>query len=181
MAVEAEQVFYKLPELSEKLGVETSVLRFWEKEFEGLIKPLKVGPRKRLYRPLDLEIFKEIKRLLYEERFTIAGARKRLEKAGRGRLFFEENGDRLAAVTAEADGRPSPTRADEGELQGLRAVLAEVRRDLQALRQFLAPEPDPTPPPARAARPPRRGARPASAPKKPPGQMKAAAEEPDGQ
>ena len=154
MATEAEQVFHKLSELSETLGVETSVLRFWEKEFEGLIKPLKVGPRKRLYRPRDLEVFREIKRLLYEERFTIAGARKRLGKAGgrQGRLF-EETGDRLSAASAPPD-PPFPAEA-EAELRALRAVVAETRRDLQALRQFLAPEPVPTPPPALDSRPPR--------------------------
>jgi DNA-binding transcriptional MerR regulator len=113
MASEAEQVFYKLPELAALLGVGTSVLRFWEKEFGEAIKPLRMGPRKKLYRPQDLEVFQEIKRLLHEERYTIAGAKARLLK-------------------------PGPPAADEAE--ALRSVLAETRRDLLALRRFLDPD-----------------------------------------
>jgi len=114
MASESEQVFYKLSELSALLGVSTSVLRFWEKEFGEVVKPLMAGPRKRLYRPRDLEIFREIKRLLQEERYTVAGARRRL-------------------LMAE-----SPAGREEAELTTLRSVLAEARRELMDLRQLLA-------------------------------------------
>ena len=114
MASEAEQVFYKLSELSALLGVKTSVLRFWEKEFGAAVKPLQAGPRKKLYHPRDLEVFREIKRLLQEEGYTIAGARRRLETAGKG-----------AAGEAGV------------ELTTLRSVLAETRRELLALRQAL--------------------------------------------
>ena len=109
-----DQVFYKLTELASLLGVETSVLRFWEKEFKEALKPLKAGPRKKLYRPQDLEVFKEIKRLLQDERYTIAGARQKLlSKAA-----------------------PPPA---ESELEALRSVLAETKKDLQALRRLLLP------------------------------------------
>jgi DNA-binding transcriptional MerR regulator len=123
MASEAEQVFYKLSELSTLLGVGTSVLRFWEKEFGEALKPLQAGPRKRLYRPRDLEIFREIKRLLQEERYTIAGARRRLSMA-------------------ESSAGP-PVEA-EAELTALKSVLTETRRGLKDLRRLLAP--DSTPP-----------------------------------
>jgi DNA-binding transcriptional MerR regulator len=121
MASEAEQVFYKLSELSNLLGVGTSVLRFWEKEFGEAVKPLKAGPRKRLYRPRDLEVFREIKRLLQEERYTIAGARRRLSLAG----------------------SPADSGEAEAELTALRSVLAETRRDLLDLRRLLAHDPPP--------------------------------------
>jgi DNA-binding transcriptional MerR regulator len=122
MASEAEQVFYKLSELSTLLGVGASVLRFWEKEFG--VKPLMTGPRKKLYRPRDLEIFREIKRLLQEERYTIAGARRRL------------------SMTAS----PSDSGEAGAELAALRSVLAETRRDLLDLRRLLTPDsPSPTP------------------------------------
>ena len=156
---ETEQVCYKLAELSASLEVETSVLRFWEKEFGRFIRPLKVGPRKKLYRRQDLELFQEIKRLLYEERFTIAGVAKRLEKIGgrQGRLF-EESGDRL-----DAEPPPPTAGAAAAEARVLRRLLAETRSDLLALRAFLArpaePEPSPTPPPAKARPKPFRAAR----------------------
>jgi DNA-binding transcriptional MerR regulator len=121
MASEAEQVFYKLSELSTLLGVSASVLRFWEKEFG--VKPLMTGPRKKLYRPRDLEIFREIKRLLQEERYTIAGARRRLSLAG---------------------SPAGSNEAEAAELAALRSVLAETRRDLLDLRRLLnSPPADP--------------------------------------
>ena len=116
MASESEQVFYKLSEISTLLGVGASVLRFWEKEFGESIKPLMAGPRKRLYRPQDLEVFREIKRLLQEERYTIAGARRRL----------------LMAESAAGDEETGT------EVTALRSVLAEARRELLELRRLLA-------------------------------------------
>ena len=131
MVPDSEQVFYKLSELSEMLGVETSVLRFWEKEFPQ-IKPMKVSPRKRLYRRKDFEVFREIKRLLYEERFTIAGARKRLiqNENGQGLLFDDKrmdglkSGDEYQAVFAE--------------LKAARQTIEAVRRDLTELKNLIS-------------------------------------------
>lgn len=138
MTHESEQVFYKISELSDALEVETSVLRFWEKEFPQ-IRPMKVGQRKRLYRRKDLETFQEIKRLLYEERFTIAGARKRLAKseaeARQGRLFD----DLPARPEADAPRRAEP--AEAGAAAGARTdspeLLAEIRQALVEIRNIL--------------------------------------------
>lgn len=128
---EPEQVFYKLGELSEMLGVESSVLRFWEKEFPQ-IKPMKVGPRKRLYRHRDLELFQEIKRLLYDERFTIAGARKRLDREDfrQGRLFDDD--DKVDSLPLFEAGKSS----DE-KLLAARRIIDETRRDLIQIRDML--------------------------------------------
>jgi len=137
---EPEQVFYKLSELSEMLGVENSVLRFWEKEF-AQIKPLKVGPRKRLYRRKDLETFEEIKRLLYDERFTIAGAQKRLNSAdSRQRRLFEDDEDKLAtALASPAEGDSS----DRARLAEARARLAETKKALLEIRGLLSAPKEP--------------------------------------
>ncbi|MDR2302209.1 MAG: MerR family transcriptional regulator [Deltaproteobacteria bacterium] len=59
----AVQVFFKLRDLSELVGVEKHVLRYWEKEFDH-IQPMKIGTRRNLYTAEHLEKFKEIKRLL---------------------------------------------------------------------------------------------------------------------
>ncbi|MDR3134489.1 MAG: MerR family transcriptional regulator [Deltaproteobacteria bacterium] len=74
-----QQYFYKLAEVARILEVEKHVLRYWEKEFPQ-IEPLKIGHRRNLYSQGHLEVFREIKRLLYDERYTVAGARLRLEK-----------------------------------------------------------------------------------------------------
>lgn len=140
---EPEQVFYKLSELSEMLGVESSVLRFWEKEFTQ-IKPMKLGPRKRLYRRRDLELFEEIKRLLYEERFTIAGAKKRLSRHDfrQGRLF--EDDERLEALPLFEAGQSS-----EEKFLAARKIIDDTRRDLLQIRDMLTTG---SPPAARKAK-----------------------------
>jgi DNA-binding transcriptional MerR regulator len=54
-------------------------LRYWESEFR-IVNPTRTNSKQRLYRKKDLELILEIKRLLYEEKFTIAGAKKKLQK-----------------------------------------------------------------------------------------------------
>jgi DNA-binding transcriptional MerR regulator len=74
-----EKLYYKIGEVSQITGVEPYVLRYWESEFK-IVTPLRTNSKQRLYRKRDLELILEIKKLLYEEKFTIAGARKRLQK-----------------------------------------------------------------------------------------------------
>ncbi len=72
-----DKMFYQIKEISEMLGIKSHVLRYWETEFPQL-RPDKGSTGQRLYRPKDLELVKRIKTLLYEEKFTIAGAKKKL-------------------------------------------------------------------------------------------------------
>ena len=132
MVPDPEQVFYKLSELSEMLGVETSVLRFWEKEFPQ-IKPMKVSQRKRLYRRKDFETFREIKHLLYEERFTIAGAKKRLEQSEsrQGVLFDDRSVGSLKTGHEDYE-------AIYAELKAARQTIEEIRRDLIELKIMIS-------------------------------------------
>src|SRR5262249_23693888 len=74
-----DKIYFKIGEVSEIVGVEPYVLRYWETEFE-LLKPSKAPSRHRLYKKKDVELLREIKRLLYSEGFTIEGARKRLKE-----------------------------------------------------------------------------------------------------
>ena len=73
-----DKLFFRIGEVSDIVGVKPYVLRYWESEFD-LIAPEKSNSRQRLYQRRDLELLQEIKRLLYDEGFTIAGARKRLK------------------------------------------------------------------------------------------------------
>ena len=77
------KVYFKIGEAASLLGVETHVLRYWESEFPQ-IKPTRAGSKQRLYRRQDIEILMEIKRLLYDEKFTIPGARKKNRRQSRG-------------------------------------------------------------------------------------------------
>jgi DNA-binding transcriptional MerR regulator len=72
-----DKFYFKIGEVSRILGVKPYVLRFWESEFR--IAPSKNNSQHRVYRRQDVETLIEIKRLLYEERFTIEGAREKLK------------------------------------------------------------------------------------------------------
>ena len=74
----AEKKYYRISEVSQITGVEPHVLRYWEKEFRQ-IRPRRVRGQ-RLYSRKHLDIIQRIKQLLHEEGFTIAGAKKRLER-----------------------------------------------------------------------------------------------------
>ena len=74
-----EKLYYKIGEVSEITGVEPYVLRYWESEFK-IINPVRTNSKQRLYRKKDLELVLEVKKLLYKERFTIAGAKKKLQE-----------------------------------------------------------------------------------------------------
>jgi DNA-binding transcriptional MerR regulator len=76
-----DKLYFKIGEVSEIIGVEPYVLRYWETEFPAL-KPSKSRSQQRMYRKRDVELLIEIKRLLYEEMYTIAGAKKQLSKSG---------------------------------------------------------------------------------------------------
>ena len=73
-----DKLYFRIGEVSRLTGVKQYVLRFWENEFPGL-GPKKSGTGHRLFRRKDVEMVLEIKRLLYDKRFTIEGARKALE------------------------------------------------------------------------------------------------------
>lgn len=73
-----DKLYFKIGEVSELLGLEPYVLRYWETEFPQLT-PKKSGTGHRLYRRKDVELLLRIKHLLYEKRFTIEGARQSLQ------------------------------------------------------------------------------------------------------
>src|SRR6185295_13343601 len=83
-----DKLYFRIGEVARLAGIKPYVLRFWETEFPHL-GPKKSGTGHRLYRRKEVELVLEIKRLLYEKRFTIEGARKFLEDKSR----LEENPD----------------------------------------------------------------------------------------
>ncbi|MGH9464233.1 MAG: MerR family transcriptional regulator, partial [Thermoanaerobaculia bacterium] len=74
----AKKLFYKIGEACKQLDIQPYVLRYWETEFAALA-PSKSRSGQRVYSEDDLRVIRRIKELLYEEGFTIAGAKKRLE------------------------------------------------------------------------------------------------------
>ncbi len=78
-----DKLFFKIGEVCEILGVQAHVLRYWETEFP-MLQPQKNRSGQRSYRRRDVEMALRIKQLLYDEGFTIAGAKRKLSGEGRG-------------------------------------------------------------------------------------------------
>jgi len=111
-----DKLYFKIGEVSELLGVEPYVLRYWETEFPAL-SPKKSGTGHRLYRRKDVELLLRIKHLLYEKRFTIEGARQSLQAAARAP-------------------KPRPAQRVQQELF-TEDPLPEIRRELADILQML--------------------------------------------
>jgi DNA-binding transcriptional MerR regulator len=79
MQIPEEKKFFRIGEVSRIIGVEPYVLRYWESEFPQ-IRPVRADTNQRTYQKRDLELILEIKKLLYEEKLTIEGARQRLKQ-----------------------------------------------------------------------------------------------------
>ena len=112
-----DKLYFKIGEVSELLGVEAYVLRYWESEFP-VLSPKKSGTGHRLYRRKDVELLLRIKHLLYEKRFTIEGARQTL------------HGEAKAPKAARAPKRVQAELFSEDP-------LPEIRRELQEILQLL--------------------------------------------
>lgn len=98
MQIPGDKRFFRIGEVSRILGVEPYVLRYWESEFPQ-IQPLRADSNQRTYQRKDLEILIEVKRLLYEEKLTIEGAKRRLKQPIEG--FVPQDTEVLARVKRE--------------------------------------------------------------------------------
>jgi DNA-binding transcriptional MerR regulator len=87
---------YKIGQAAREIGVKTYVLRFWEGEFEE-IEPIRTESGQRLYTEEHLEIIREIKRLLYDEKLTIDGAKRKLRSRGQSGILREVH-DELVVI-----------------------------------------------------------------------------------
>jgi DNA-binding transcriptional MerR regulator len=112
-----DKLYFKIGEVSELLGVEAYVLRYWETEFP-VLSPKKSGTGHRLYRRKDVELLLRIKHLLYDKRFTIEGARQSLHSEARA---------------------PKPVRAPKRVQAELFSEdpMPDIRRELQEILQLL--------------------------------------------
>ena len=109
------KLYYRIGEVSEIVGVEPHVLRYWETEFRS-IRPQKSRKGQRIYSRRDVDKLLKVKELLYSHGFTIAGARKRLRDGG-------------------AEPEQAVVPPPEVKLPGarLRLALGEIRRDIVTL------------------------------------------------
>lgn len=117
--VSYDRLYYRIGEVCRITDLKPHVLRYWETEFK-IIKPYKGGSLQRLYRRKDLDLILKIKKLLYEDGFTIAGAKKKirdLEKVKKGQL-------KLRLVERRPEGKA-------------RELLVAIREELKGIRKML--------------------------------------------
>jgi DNA-binding transcriptional MerR regulator len=110
-----DKLYFKIGEVSELLGVEPYVLRYWETEF-AVLSPKKSGTGHRLYRRKDVELLLRIKHLLYEKKFTIEGAR--------------------LAMHAESRA-PKPRAAKRLQQELFEDPISNIRRELTEILELL--------------------------------------------
>ncbi len=114
-----ERLYYRIGEVSRITGLKPHVLRYWESEFK-VIKPHKEGSLQRLYRRKDLDLILKIKKLLYEEGFTIAGAKKKIRDLER----LENKQIKLKLIEKGSNGKSHELLvAIQEELKGIRKML----------------------------------------------------------
>ncbi len=114
-----ERLYYRIGEVSRITGLKPHVLRYWESEFK-VIKPHKEGSLQRLYRRKDLDLILKIKKLLYEEGFTIAGAKKKIRDLEK----LENRQMKLKLVEKSSNGKAHEFLvAIREELKGIRKIL----------------------------------------------------------
>lgn len=124
---ESERLYYSISEVCDMTDLKPHVLRYWETAFP-MLRPSKNQSGNRVYRPRDLELIRLIRRLLYEERFTVDGARQKIEElrhaAGQEQMELE--------IPAEAapgsGGSPLSEACNE-----LRAIIEALGRDPMAV------------------------------------------------
>jgi DNA-binding transcriptional MerR regulator len=139
-----EKLYYKIGEVAKFTGIKTHVLRYWETEFKA-IRPNKSRSNQRLYRKQDIELILRLKDLLYNQGFTIAGARKKLR---------EKPAEKVAEVAVEAPAVPSQAKtkkqvsAEASDQLALPLsgsydpkLLKEIRQDLLRLKKSLEANP----------------------------------------
>ena len=102
-----DKLYFRIGDVARLAGIKPYVLRFWETEFPAL-GPKKSGTGHRLYRRKDVEMVLEIKRLLYEQRFTIEGARKFLETRAKTEASSAKPSKKRSAKAASAGSASAP-------------------------------------------------------------------------
>lgn len=129
-----DRLYFRIGDVAELIGVKPYVLRYWESEF-SMISPQKSSSGQRVYRRSDVETVLMIKHLLYEERYSVEGAKKRikeLRKEGELKVFKEEA---VAATTQEEIDVQAGEISSSGSMPESRKELRTLAYELKALAQ----------------------------------------------
>lgn len=125
-----DKVFFKIGEVSRITGVPEHTLRYWEEEF-GQIRPEKTKSGQRLYRRRDIDLLLQIKQLLWEEKFKIAGARQQLKRS------VQQERDEAKKKEEEARELAAEQRSLQGEVEDLKETISRIRHEVQQLLKLV--------------------------------------------
>jgi DNA-binding transcriptional MerR regulator len=132
--INTEKDFYRIGEVSRMTGLKPFVLRYWETEFP-MLEPVKSASGHRLYRAEDVDMVRKIKRLLYDEGFTIAGARRHVRDPN---AALEPQRASVEFQLTSSDARDSGETRGEPPAQLLnRKMLLDLRDSLRAFLTLL--------------------------------------------
>jgi DNA-binding transcriptional MerR regulator len=123
-----DKLYFRIGDVARLAGIKPYVLRFWETEFPAL-GPKKSGTGHRLYRRKDVELVLEIKRLLYEQRFTIEGARK----------FLGTRAKPEPVPASAVSGKRKRVQRDlfDADPADIAPLLGKIREELKAIAKIL--------------------------------------------
>ena len=126
----SRKLFYRIQEVAKMTGLKPYVLRYWESEFKELA-PEKDASDQRRYRPSDIEVIQAIRKLLYEDRYTIQGARKRLryelqKMRGPEQVEMVEITETFELITPVRETSERPRRGVDNTLHRLRTEVNEL-------------------------------------------------------
>jgi len=110
-----DKLFYRIGDVSEITGIKPHILRYWEAEF-SVLRPRKNDAGQRVYERRDVELVIEIKKLLYEQRYTISGAKKFLERR-------HKQAPKKSSPTKPPGDMSAALKMCRQELRGLLALL----------------------------------------------------------
>ncbi len=137
--------YFTIGEVSDLCGVKPYVLRYWEQEFTQL-KPMKRRGNRRYYQHHEVLLIRRIRELLYEQGFTISGARNRLTEAGQGRAQAQALGafddaelpelDDLIELTDNAPAEMA--ELPQPDVSTLTLSMPQMREELMSIRSLLA-------------------------------------------
>lgn len=126
-----DKLYFRIGEVSTLTGVKPSVLRYWESEFRTL-RPTKSRTNQRLYTRADVEKVFKLKTLLYEKKFTIAGARRVLAKG------YTQELNRLESEAKGEEAAPEAESTAQKASPALQKRVASLISEVQSIKKLLS-------------------------------------------
>jgi len=136
-----EKQYFKIGEISDILDLEPYILRYWESEFK-ILKPTRTRAKQRLYHRKDLDLLIEIKNLLYNDKLTIAGAKKRLQITKKQAIIDKKARKLTKNITSNQESERNVVNTKDNmsfeNLGDYKELIFDIRKELEAIRSRIS-------------------------------------------